>query len=115
LPRTYLLAAALLLGGCATRTYTPVAISQPGDDALSCPVIAQQIADNNAAEAVFVRKDKNAESGNAVKTVGTAIPYVGILVGATMDLSNEDQAKARALADRNEHLAYLAKQKGCTS
>ena len=38
----------------------------------------------------------------------------GILVAATTDLSNQDQVKARALADRNERLAYLAKQKGCT-
>lgn len=108
------LLAVLLLGGCATHDYTPVAITQAGDSELSCPAIAQQIADNNTAEGAFIRKDKNAEAGNVVKTVGTAIPYVGILVGATMDLSNEDQVKARALADRNEHLAYLAKQKGCT-
>lgn len=112
--KRYWLAAALALGGCATRDYTPVAITQPGDDALGCAAIAQQIADNNAAEAMFIRKDKNTESGNVAKTIGTALPYVGILVGATTDLSNEDQVKARALADRNEHLDYLAKKKGCT-
>jgi hypothetical protein len=32
---------------------------------------------------------------------------------ASTDLSNEEQVKARALADRIERLQYLAKQKGC--
>jgi hypothetical protein len=108
-----LLGAALFLGACAARDYTPVAISQPHDDDLSCEQISQEIAGNTVAEAAFVQKDRRTENGNVAKTIGTAIPYVGILVGATTDLSNEAQVKARALADRNEHLEYLAKQRGC--
>ena len=89
-------------------------MSQPGDEDLSCDALQQQIAANTTAGAEFQRRDKQTENGNVAKTIGSAIPYVGILVGATTDLSNEDQVKARALADRNERLENLAKQKGCT-
>lgn len=108
------LAALLLLGGCAAKEFTAPAMSRPGDENLSCTEIRQQILDNNAAADVFLRKDKNVEAGNTAKTIASAIPYVGILVAASNDLSNEEQVKARALADRNEQLGYLAKQKGCT-
>lgn len=109
-----MLAVALCLSGCAAPVFTSVAMSQPGDDALDCAALHQQIADNTAAGAAAARADKRTENGNVAKTVGSAIPYVGLLVAATTDLSNQDQVKARALADRNERLAYLAKQKGCT-
>lgn len=104
----------LCLGGCAAREFTPVAMSQAGDADLSCTDLKKQIADNTAAEAVYRRKDKNVEAGNTAKTVASATPFVGLLIAGTMDLSNEEQVKARALADRDEQLAYLAKQRGCT-
>lgn len=88
---------------------------QPGDEALSCSDLNKQIADNAAAVAAFQHQDKDVENGNIARGVGSAIPYVGIVVAASTDLSNEEQVKARALADRNERLANLAKQKGCTS
>jgi hypothetical protein len=109
-----LLAAALGLGGCAAHDYKPVAMVQPGDDAMSCSDISKQMADNETAAAAFIRADKRVETGNTIKTVGSAIPYLGILIAASNDLSNEEQAKARALIDRNERLSYLAKQKGCS-
>jgi hypothetical protein len=111
-----LLAAAtcFCLAGCAAKVFTPVAISQPGDEQLSCDAIKQQIADDSAAEAVYVRKDKQVESGNTAKTAGSAIPFAGVLIAGTIDLSNEEQVKARALADRIERLDFLAKQHGCT-
>lgn len=109
-----LVAALVCLCGCAAREVVPVAMAQPGDDALDCAALKRQIADNAAAEAVYVRKDKQVENANIAKGVGSAIPYVGLLIGASSDLSNEEQVKARALADRNERLAYLAKQKRCS-
>ena len=88
-------------------------MTQTGDDALSCPALKQQIADNTAAEAKFNHDDRQVENGNAAKVAGGAVPFVGPLIAGSADLSNEEQVKARALADRNEHLAFLAKQKGC--
>lgn len=108
-----LIAAALSLGGCAAREFTSIAMEQPGDSGLTCDAIRQQIADNTAAEGKFQEADKQVAQANTIKTVGSAIPYAGILIAGSTDLSNEEQVKARALADRNEHLLYLAKQKGC--
>jgi len=107
------IALAVCLSGCATREYTTVAMAQPGDDALTCGEIQKQMADNEAVEAQHRKADKDVEAGNIAKGVGSAIPYAGILIAASTDLSNEEQAKARALADRNERLAALAKQKNC--
>lgn len=88
-------------------------MSQPGDENIDCPELKQQIADNRAAAAKYVRKDKQVENGNTAKTLGGAIPGLGILLVASMDLSNEEQVKARALIDRDERLTSLAKRKGC--
>jgi hypothetical protein len=89
-------------------------MSQSGDETLSCPQLQQQIANNQTEEARFLAKDKEVERGNVVKGVGAAIPYVGIAIAAQTDLSNEEQVRARALADRNQWLKLLAKRKGCT-
>jgi len=89
-------------------------MSRPGDEAMSCDAIKQEILANNTAADAFLRKDKRVEAGNTAKTIASAIPYVGILIAASNDLSNEEQVRARALADRNEQLGFLAKQKGCT-
>jgi hypothetical protein len=108
-----LIACAIGVSGCAAREFTPVAMSQPGDDELACPALKQQIADNSAAESKFQSADKQVEQENVAKGVGGAIPVAGILIAGSTDLSNEEQVKARALADRNERLEGLARQKGC--
>ena len=105
----------LCLCGCAAREVTPVSMSQAGDEALSCAELQQKIAENDAAARAFLIKDKQVENENVVKGVGSAVPYVGILIGASTDLSNEEQIKARALIDRNEWLTSLSKKKGCTT
>lgn len=89
-------------------------MEQPGDDALSCAQINQQIADNTAAEGKFAHADRQVENGNTAKVVGGAVPFVGPLIVGSADLSNEEQVKLRALADRNEHLAFIATQKKCS-
>jgi hypothetical protein len=106
---------ALCLCGCAAKQVTPVQMTQPGDAQLDCPALKQQIAANQAAAEDFIRKDKQVENENIARGVGSAIPVFGILLAMSYDLSNEEQVKARALADRNEELTYLAKQKGCAT
>lgn len=111
------LAAALsvvVLGGCAAKQFSAMPMTQPDDDQLTCTQIQDQIAKNEQAAKILVKKDKNVESGNAAKTVLSATPFIGILSAMAIDLSNEEQVKARAIIDRNERLTYLKKQKGCT-
>lgn len=108
-----LLGCLVLLCSCAAREVTPVRITQSGDEALPCTQLQRQIADNQTEEAKLLVKDKEVERDNVVKTVGAAILYVGIAIAAQTDLSNEQQVKARALADRDEWLRILVKRKGC--
>ena len=89
-------------------------MSQATDETLTCPQLQRQIADNQSEESRLLVKDKEVERGNVVKGVGSAIPYVGLAIAAQTDLSNEEQVKARALADRNGWLKILVKRKGCT-
>jgi len=90
-------------------------MSQPGDDALSCEALHQEIAKNTAAAENFVKHDRHVQDGNIAKNVGGAIPYLGILLVASTDLSNKEQIQGRALIDRDERLTYLSNQKHCTS
>ena len=89
-------------------------MSQPGDDMLTCEALNSQIEANSASEAAFRKQDKDVENGNIAKGIGGATPFVGPIIAASTDLSNEEQVKARSLADRNDQLKYLSKQKGCT-
>ncbi len=97
---------AALIAGCGTRSVTPMAMMQPGDDRLDCPAIIEQIKVNRPAMATYLTKDKQVEQANVFF----------VLIGPTflIDLSNEEQIKARALADRNDRLVLLGRAKGCT-
>ncbi len=89
-------------------------MAQPGDEQLTCEQLQREIAANELVAKDFVKKDKAVENGNAAKTVLSATPFIGILSAMAVDLSNEEQVKARAIIDRNERLVFLSKQKGCT-
>jgi hypothetical protein len=91
----------------------PVSMTAAGDESLDCPALQQQIAQHEAAARDFLVKDKQVERANTAKVAASAIPYLGILITASTDMSNEEQVKARALVDRNEWLTLLAKRKGC--
>lgn len=104
----------LCLCGCAARDVTPVRISQPGDDLLSCTDLQQQLATNRSAAETFLRDDKKVEAANTMKAIGGALPWVGIFISASEDLSNEEQIKGRALVDRDERLRFLVERKHCS-
>lgn len=103
------------LCGCAARQVTPIAMVQTGDEQLDCAALAAEIKNNEVEAGRLQRKDKEVEQQNVARNVAGVVPGVGLLAIASTDLSNEEQVKARALADRNEHLTFLSKQKGCTS
>lgn len=102
-----LLPAAAVLAACAAREVTPVAMAQPGDEQLSCAGLNSQLAANTQDINTLLKQDKAVERSNIVAGV-LPLPML-------MDLSNEEQVKARALLDRNERLGYLVKTKGCTA
>jgi len=108
------LAACACLSGCAARTVIPVAMTQPGDEALDCTALTRELAANEAAAARFLHQDRKVEQANTARNVGSVIPGVGLLLVLSTDLSNEEQIKARALVDRDEQLRFLAKRKQCT-
>ncbi len=87
---------------------------QPGDESLTCQGLKQEIEKNTAAAQRFMERDHQVTQANTAKFVGSAIPWVGLLVFASTDLSNKEQVEARALIDRDEHLEFLSKQKHCS-
>lgn len=102
------------LSACATREVAPVAMSQPGDAELGCADIEQQLKANHQAETELAGEDKQVAQTNVAKGVGSVVPGVGILLAASTDLSNSEQVRARALADRNQELEFLSTKRGCT-
>lgn len=97
---------ATCLAACAARSVTPVPMTQSGDEQLTCPQIVEQLKANRTAIADYLYKDKQVEQANTVF----------VLIGPTflVDLSNEEQVKARSIADRNDRLVLLGRSKGCT-
>jgi hypothetical protein len=101
------------LASCAARQVTPVAMTQPTDDRLTCPEIDQEMKSNQAAAAELLEKNKEVDQANAAK-VAASIVLSGWFA-LTVDLSHEEQIKMRALADRNEALAALKAKKRCAA
>lgn len=101
---------ALCLAACAApaRQVTPIAMSQPGDEQLTCAHLNGQIDANAAAATGLLRKDEQVKTGNVVKLV------FGIVGTSMMDWSDEEKVKARSMIDRNERLTELHRAKGCS-
>ena len=111
------LAAVIALTGpllsCAARQVTPVSMTQPTDDRLTCSAIDQEMKSNQTEAAELLQKNKEVNQANAAKVVASIV-LTGWLA-LTVDLSNEEQIKMRALADRNEALAFLKTKKRCAA
>jgi len=98
---------------CAARQVTPVAMTQPTDDRLTCSQIDQEMKSNQAAAAVLLQQNKEVDQANAAKVVASVV--LSGWIALTIDLSNVEKIKMRALADRNEALALLKKAKRCAA
>ena len=108
-----LLAAALALciAACASRPVTPVAISQSNDAQLTCSELDQQIKSNQLAAVELMQKNKAVQQANTAKIVAAFV--FSEWIAFSVDLSHAEQIEMRALADRNEELQRLKRQKGC--
>jgi hypothetical protein len=100
------------LAGCAAREVHPVSLSQAGDDQLTCEQLREEVRKNQDSATILMGKQKSTNGKNVAKSIAP-IPYLGILLAASADFSQEDQIKARSMLDRNEKLNYLLKKKGC--
>lgn len=105
---------AAALSACAAKHYTAIPMEQPGDEQLTCVQLKELIAANEKAASDFIKQDKAVENKNVARSVAGVVPFAGILVLLSTDLSNEEQVKARSIVDRNERLMFLSKQKGCS-
>ena len=99
------------------RPYTPVAMSQTGDDQWSCTELNIQLAANSKAASDLLQQHGATETANNTKGVASLVLLgpIGLLIAMSADYSREEQVKARALIDRNERLTHLAKAKSCAS
>jgi hypothetical protein len=104
---------ALSLAGCAARQVTPISMTQPTDDRLTCSEIDQEMKSNQAAAAELLQRNKEVDQANAAKVVASVM--LSGWFALTVDLSNEEQIKMRALADRNEALGSLKIRKKCAT
>lgn len=99
------------IAACGVRSSNPVSISQPGDKALSCAQIVEQVEANNTlaiekAGGVQATEDQNV----ATIAVATVVFWPAMLA---IDLSSSDQIELRALRDRNRSLERLHRTKNC--
>lgn len=101
------------LASCAARQVTPVSMTQPTDDRLTCSEIDQEMKSNQTAAAELLQKNQEVNQANAAKVVASIVLTGWIAL--SVDLSNEEQIKMRALADRNEALALLKAKKRCAA
>ncbi len=88
-------------------------MSQEGDESLNCTELRSEIGRNEVSAEAFIKRDKKVMEENTVKGIGSAIPFLGILLVTSTDLSNKEQIEARALLDRNERLTFLYDKKNC--
>jgi hypothetical protein len=68
---------------------------------------------NQAAAAELLQKNNEVDQANVAKVVASVV--LSGWIAFTVDLSNEEKIKMRALADRNEALALLKTKKGCAT
>jgi hypothetical protein len=98
------------LAGCAGREAKPVAFSQSGDLNLSCSQLRSQVDLNSEQIRRLVGENKQRVAKNVVATAGALIFLPSLLF---IDAKGAEREELEALANRNKHLANIAKKKGC--
>ena len=98
------------LAACAGRSPAPVAVSQVGDAQRDCHAISAEIVSNNQKLG-----ELGGQKGMKVAQ-NTAAIVVGLFVWPVLfatDFQGAAATEAEALQKRTEHLATLAREKGC--
>ena len=100
-----------LVAACGHKPSNPVAISQPGDTALTCQQIESQMTANRHAANTLAGLDSDREATNTAAMVASAVVFWPAVFA--IDLSNTEQIEMRALQDRNQNLARMHGKKQC--
>jgi hypothetical protein len=101
------------MAGCAGREAHPVAVTQTGDEQMSCPAIATTVSAN---ENQIRNLQGQAESHNVdnaiVGTVGVVLFWPALFA---LDTTDYEKQEATALRERDEYLNQVAIQHNCGS
>lgn len=108
---TTVLAAAVLVAGCAARPAAPVAVSQADDPDKSCHDLLHELNYNQYRMTRLVRESNNVMAGNAETVAADAFFFPPILVA--YDNGEAQSMELKALQDRNAQLTKLAIDRGC--
>jgi len=106
-----LAAAALTLSACGGRPANPVAMVQPTDGLMNCPLLQVEYASNESRTKSLAGEMTDAEMQNAAKVAGVVL--IGMPALLTVDVNKTEEIEIRALKDRNDHLARLMMEKEC--
>lgn len=99
------------LGGCAGRTAAPIAITQVGDDVLSCNQLQAEIARNRAqAETLMAQNKKAGDANVAIGVVGAILFWPALFA---LDTGTAEKDEAKALGDRNTVLTAQLARRNC--
>ncbi|VAW01147.1 hypothetical protein MNBD_ALPHA07-2025 [hydrothermal vent metagenome] len=101
---------ALVLAGCAGRNANPVAEVQPGDAALTCRQLSNEVQVNNQAIFGLIGEKKKSQGGNVAAGVGAVIFLPALFF---MNVKGAAGEEARAYQRRNQGLISRYNAKGC--
>lgn len=101
-----MLCLALVVAGCAGRSASPVAISQPHDTRASCEQLKAEIAANNQQIQALADEHNLKLIQNAVAGVAGVVTLG--LAWFALDAQGSAAAEADALTSRNRYLSTLA-------
>lgn len=109
-PTVALLAAAILVAGCAGRRPNPIDAAQVGDPNMSCEMLASE-SRQIAQRLAHLRGE---QEGKVVQNIAAAAAGVFLIFPFfLMDFQDAPGVEAHAVVRRQRRLEALARQKGC--
>ena len=107
-----LVAAGLVLSGCAGREAHPIAATNPSDSVFDCAGIEREFAANERQIQATLKERSNAQGKNVVLGVTGALLFWPALF--FMDPKSPEKIEIDALRNRNKVLEDIARTKKCS-
>lgn len=111
-PVAVLVAAGLVLLGCAGREAHPIAATNPSDSVFDCAGIEREFAANERQILATLKERSNAQGKNVVLGVTGALIFFPALF--FMDPKSPEKVEIDALRNRNKVLEDIARSKKCS-
>ncbi len=108
---TAILASVLFVTACGGRTADPVMIMRPGDEGKDCKLLTYDIENIEFEIYKLLPETKD----KTLKNVGYGVAglYTFFIPWLLIDFTNSESKEYEALRARHNHLANIAKGKGC--